>query len=192
VKLCRLRPLPLGLCVVLAAACSSPSRTPAHFTQIASTALASATSRSSSIASAPTAKPATVTVTPATAQATGTYTVKSGDTLAMIAKVVGSNLTALRAINPGVNPDALQIGQQLRLPTGGQPSPNSVAPTQVNQARAPASDTTGPATPTQATSGAPSGATALCNDGAYDSRSHRQGSCSGHKGVARYLVPLPP
>ncbi|MFI6173837.1 DUF3761 domain-containing protein [Nocardia sp. NPDC051052] len=37
----------------------------------------------------------------------------------------------------------------------------------------------------------PSGATARCKDGAYSSSRHRSGTCSGHKGVAEWLVELP-
>jgi hypothetical protein len=34
---------------------------------------------------------------------------------------------------------------------------------------------------------APAGATAQCNDGTYSFSQHRQGTCSGHGGVARWL-----
>lgn len=40
--------------------------------------------------------------------------------------------------------------------------------------------------PTQADS-APPGATARCKDGTYSFSEHRQGTCSGHKGVAAWL-----
>jgi len=33
----------------------------------------------------------------------------------------------------------------------------------------------------------PEGATALCRDGSYSFSRHRQGTCSGHGGVARWL-----
>ncbi|MDQ3826745.1 MAG: DUF3761 domain-containing protein [Actinomycetota bacterium] len=33
----------------------------------------------------------------------------------------------------------------------------------------------------------PPGATARCNDGTYSSSQHRQGTCSGHRGVAQWL-----
>lgn len=33
----------------------------------------------------------------------------------------------------------------------------------------------------------PEGATALCRDGSYSFSQHRQGTCSGHGGVARWL-----
>jgi len=35
--------------------------------------------------------------------------------------------------------------------------------------------------------GPPAGATAACNDGTYSMSQHRQGTCSGHGGVARFL-----
>jgi hypothetical protein len=31
------------------------------------------------------------------------------------------------------------------------------------------------------------GATARCNDGTYSFSQHRQGTCSGHRGVAQWL-----
>jgi hypothetical protein len=37
---------------------------------------------------------------------------------------------------------------------------------------------------------APAGATARCNDGAYSFSQHRRGTCSGHGGVAQWLVQL--
>lgn len=37
----------------------------------------------------------------------------------------------------------------------------------------------------------PSGATARCKDGTYSQSLHRSGTCSGHKGVAEWLVDLP-
>jgi len=37
----------------------------------------------------------------------------------------------------------------------------------------------------------PPGATAICNDGTYSYSQHRRGSCSGHGGVAVWLVVLP-
>ncbi len=33
----------------------------------------------------------------------------------------------------------------------------------------------------------PAGATAICNDGSYSYSQHRQGTCSGHKGVRTWL-----
>jgi len=44
----------------------------------------------------------------------GTYNVQKGDTLSGIAKKVGLSLKALQDLNPGVNPNKMQIGQPLK------------------------------------------------------------------------------
>lgn len=41
--------------------------------------------------------------------------------------------------------------------------------------------------PYQSPSGPPAGATAKCNDGTYSFSKHRQGTCSGHGGVASWI-----
>ncbi|PZS37779.1 MAG: hypothetical protein DLM62_17355 [Pseudonocardiales bacterium] len=41
----------------------------------------------------------------------------------------------------------------------------------------------------QQAAGAPAGATARCTDGEYSFSQHRQGTCSGHGGVAQWLYP---
>ena len=44
----------------------------------------------------------------------GTYSVVKGDTLSGIAKKAGISLKALQDLNPGVNPNKMQIGQPLK------------------------------------------------------------------------------
>ena len=44
----------------------------------------------------------------------GEYAVAKGDTLGSIAKKAGISLKALQDLNPGVNPNRLQIGQKLK------------------------------------------------------------------------------
>ena len=64
-------------------------------------------------------KPHTTTVTRPPAQPTTkphTYVVKSGETMAGIARKQGVSLTALQAANPGVNPKKIHKGQTLNLP----------------------------------------------------------------------------
>jgi LysM repeat protein len=44
----------------------------------------------------------------------GEYAVAKGDTLGAIAKKVGLSVKALQDLNPGVNPNRMQIGQKLK------------------------------------------------------------------------------
>lgn len=46
----------------------------------------------------------------------GEYVVKSGDTGMKIARTTGASLADLKAVNPGVNWNHLNIGQKLKLP----------------------------------------------------------------------------
>ena len=55
------------------------------------------------------------------------YTVRAGDTFYKIAIERNISLDAILAANPGVNPDALQIGQVICIPTG--PTPPTPPPT---------------------------------------------------------------
>jgi len=43
------------------------------------------------------------------------YTVQTGDTYGSIASKVGISISQLQALNPGVNSNALQVGQRLRV-----------------------------------------------------------------------------
>jgi hypothetical protein len=43
------------------------------------------------------------------------YVVKSGDSLSVISVRTGVSVPTLESLNPGVNPNALQTGQRLRL-----------------------------------------------------------------------------
>jgi LysM repeat protein len=54
---------------------------------------------------------------PGTVSSDGTYTVKSGDSLARIARANGVALADLEAANPGVDPKRLKVGQKINLPT---------------------------------------------------------------------------
>src|SRR3989442_12961997 len=49
-----------------------------------------------------------------------------------------------------------------------------------------------PRTPTRTPVGPPPGASAICNAGTYSYSQHRRGTCSHHRGVARWLKDLPP
>jgi LysM repeat protein len=53
---------------------------------------------------------------PGTVSADGTYTIKSGDSFAKIARANGVSLADLEAANSGVDPKHLKIGQKINLP----------------------------------------------------------------------------
>ncbi len=61
----------------------------------------------------------------ASAPSAGTYRIKAGDTLGAIAARSGTTVAALQAANPGIRPAALQIGQQIRVPSVGGPIGNT-------------------------------------------------------------------
>jgi LysM repeat protein len=59
-----------------------------------------------------TSSTATTSTTPAGAQY---YTIQSGDTFGSIAAAEGTTIGALEQLNPDVNPNALSVGQQIRI-----------------------------------------------------------------------------
>ena len=63
------------------------------------------------------------------------YTVRSGDTLEGIADRIGSSTERLRELNPGINPRALQIGQQIVI-DGAAANTAAATPAAATQARA--------------------------------------------------------
>jgi LysM repeat protein len=46
----------------------------------------------------------------------GEYVIKSGDSFAKIARAQGVSLADIQAVNPGVNPNRLSVGQKIKLP----------------------------------------------------------------------------
>ena len=75
-----------------------------------------------SSATIPTATPVTSSTTTAKTGTTRTqttnaqyYTVRSGDTLGVIAEKYGTSVDILQALNPNVDPAALQPGQKIRV-----------------------------------------------------------------------------
>lgn len=67
-----------------------------------------------------------------------TYVVKSGDSPARIAKrQLGSEsrVNEILALNPGINPKNLKVGQELILPAGAAPATASVEPVKVAAAK---------------------------------------------------------
>lgn len=52
-----------------------------------------------------------------------TYTIKAGDTFTTIATKLGTTAAGIQAENPGLNPNALQIGAKINIPSGNTPAP---------------------------------------------------------------------
>jgi LysM repeat protein len=52
---------------------------------------------------------------PAAATAANTYTIQSGDTYGSIATKFNTTVAALEALNPGVDSNALSVGQKIRV-----------------------------------------------------------------------------
>lgn len=91
---------------------------------------ASTSTSTDSTLSAPTApSTSTSSATPAATDGSGVYVVKSGDRLDTIAKKNGVKVSELMTLNNITNPQKLQIGQKLKLPTPGTASTATTAPT---------------------------------------------------------------
>ena len=52
------------------------------------------------------------------------HTIVRGDTLFALANRYGTTVAAIQAANPGLNPNALQVGQVICIPTGGGGTPS--------------------------------------------------------------------
>lgn len=74
------------------------------------------------VATKPTTTKPAVTKAAPTKVATRTHKVATGENDWIIARHAGVSLTALRAANPGVNTEKLQIGQVLKVPVGSMPT----------------------------------------------------------------------
>lgn len=59
---------------------------------------------------------ATTPVSGTPSAATRPYTVRAGDTLLAIAEQFGTTVDAIRAANPGLNAEALRVGQEITIP----------------------------------------------------------------------------
>ena len=55
------------------------------------------------------------------------HIVQGGDTLYRIARTYGTTVDVLLRLNPGISPDDLQVGMEVRLP-GGKPTVRAVSP----------------------------------------------------------------
>lgn len=82
------------------------------------------------VAPTPTRRPPTATPTarPGTQR---TYRIRAGDTLSAIATANNTTVAALLALNPGLNPNRLQVGQTIVLARVAQPTPPASTATSV-------------------------------------------------------------
>lgn len=72
---------------------------------------------------------AVVAPPPATPPTTQTYTVRRGDTLRVIAARYNTTVAAIASLNNIANPDRIEVGQVLRIPSGATVAP-APAPSQ--------------------------------------------------------------
>ncbi|GLC60582.1 hypothetical protein PLESTB_001630300 [Pleodorina starrii] len=84
------------------------------------------------------------------------YTIKSGDTLWAIAQVYGTDVVTLQALNPGIVPTNLQVGQIINVPCGGG-RPPPPPPRRAIPPPPPRPKSSTPPPPPTAVSGCPSG-----------------------------------
>jgi hypothetical protein len=49
-----------------------------------------------------------------------TYVIKPGDNFFLLAKRLGVSLDQIVAVNPGISPESLEVGQQIKLPKGAK------------------------------------------------------------------------
>mgnify|MGYP001042939142 CR=1 FL=1 len=127
----------------------TPTLTPTPTATVTGTAAATMTATPTTVVS-PTATPSPVanpTATPTPTAAGDTYTVAPGDTLVVIAERIGRSVPALMAYNGITNPNALRVGQVLRIPPADYTPPPPPTPTRPRRTATPTSP---PATPTPA------------------------------------------
>lgn len=112
--------VPVQVTATPAAPPPEPTATPAEARPTAATAAPSATPTSLPATATPVPPtPVPPTTTPAPVQR---YTIQQGDTLNLIAQRFGVTVDQILAANPGLRPEVLRIGQEIIIPTGGQPA----------------------------------------------------------------------
>jgi LysM repeat protein len=75
-----------------------------------------ATTQATATTTAAVANPPPPGTAPVTTAEVSSYTIEAGDTLQTIADQYGTTVEELLALNPDIDPTALQIGQTIRVP----------------------------------------------------------------------------
>ena len=117
------RPLLSAFCIFLLTACAPQPTQPAA--PQASTLIPYLTATTQSSLTTP--EGLVPLTTPLPSPTPFTYTVQSGDTMSVIAEKFGVSLDDLQAANPEVSPNAMSVGQVLKIP--GNPDNPSGEPT---------------------------------------------------------------
>jgi LysM repeat protein len=123
--------------LVLLTACAAQKDTPA-VSNVQLTPFATSTAGATEpVGTAPTLEGLVAAETPLPSPTPFTYTVKSGDTISSLALKFGVSMAELQAANPEIPPNAMSIGQVIRIPSNpgnpsGEPTPTP-APFTVQQ-----------------------------------------------------------
>jgi len=132
-----MRRILLAFTLVLLTACAAQQDRPA-VSDVSLTPFVTSTAGSTEPAgTAPTPEGLVAAETPLPSPTPFTYTVKSGDTISSIALKFGVSMDDLQAANPEIPPNAMSIGQVIRIPSNpdnpsGEPTPTP-APFTVQQ-----------------------------------------------------------
>jgi LysM repeat protein len=102
----------------------APTETPTATATSTATATATATATPTETATPTPTDTPTITVTP-TASGPFIYTVNEGDSLSIIATRFGVDMLTILALNPGLNPNTINIGQQILIPAPDTQLPTS-------------------------------------------------------------------
>ena len=101
--------------------------------------------------------------------------------------LLGSFAVYENGVNAPVVPSAFAAQSTNQQTQSGQQAGSTDQPQLSNDGHYTNSDGNKVHSPAYSRSGVPAGATARCSDGTYSFSQHRQGTCSHHGGVAKWL-----
>lgn len=119
-------------------AASSPSEIPSPSIEIPPPSISTPSATAATeVAEAP-VKPASISKAVIVEAAPAYYAVQSGDHLTKIASKHNTSVEKLLALNPGINPNALRIGQRVNVPSDGATETAQTTTTEITPPTAPA------------------------------------------------------